>query len=330
MLTLSKTRKAFTMLELIMVMVILGIVASISASAIANVYGTYISQRAIHDASIKTELAVNQLANRLTYRMRDTLLARKPGSLGTVAGTDFFPARSVPLAKRNIYNALEWISYDNDTFSNTQIPGWSGYCDLNASSFSNLSTPGSTPSTLLQPTHYGTWWKTGLRFMTNNYAETNTSVAQTFTYSESCLYSKYFSSTGCMFPSIKYANNIYFFSGGLRRKSTTSTPSPIRLGGNLVYNEFYQLARSAFAVVPVPSTPKEINGIPVFDLVLYWGYQPWWGDDYTKGKSSTLIKNVSVFRFKKETSAIRIKICSVEQIGKTEQISICKEKAIIR
>jgi len=328
MFLLSKTRKAFTMLELIMVMVILGIVASISASAIANVYGTYISQRAIHDASIKTELAVNQLANRLTYRMRDTLLARKPGSLGTVAGTDFFPARSVPVAKRNKFNALEWISYDNDTFSNTQIPGWSGYCDLNASTFSNLSTPGSTPSTLLQPTHYGAWWKTALRFMTNNYAET---PIQTFSYNESCLYSNFFTPPGCMFPSIKYSNNILFYGGGLRRNPFGSNPpAPNRLGGNLVYNEFYQLARSAFAVVPVPSTPKKINGIPVFDLVLYWGYQPWWGDDYTKGKSSTLIKNVSVFRFKKETSAIRIKICSVEQIGKTEQISICKEKAIIR
>jgi prepilin-type N-terminal cleavage/methylation domain-containing protein len=330
MFLLSKTRKAFTMLELIMVMVILGIVASISASAIANVYETYISQRAIHDASLKTELAVNQLANRLTYRISGTLLARKPGSLGTVTGTDFFPAQSVPVSQRNTFNALEWIAYDNDTFSATQIPGWSGYCDLNASSLTTLSTPGSTSSNLLQSSHYGAWWKTGLRFMTNNYAVIPAPAAQTFTYNENCLYSDSFRANGCMFPAVKMNNNIFFFSSRHRRKPPTSTPPSLAagLGGTLVYNEFYQLAQSAFAVVPI--SKGSINGIPVFDLVLYWGYQPWWGDNYTMGKSSTLIKNVSVFRFKKETSAIRIKICSVEQIGTTDQISICKEKAVIR
>lgn len=317
---LHRTQKAFTLLEVVMVMVILGIVASISSSAIVNVYGSYISQRAVHDASLKTELAINQLANRLAYRMDRTLLARRPGNTGTVAGTDFFPARSVPVAQRDTFNALEWISYDNDTFDATQTPGWSGYIDIVASlPDGNPFSPGATASTQLS--HYGNWQRTGMRFMTANYA----GAAIPFTYDETCLYSD-FMANGCMLRAVPSGNRILLFPGGIR-----SAP-PAGLAGNLIYSEFYQIARSAFAVVPTAKAAPDntINGIPVFDLVLHWGYQPWWGDNYTDGTRSTLIENVSVFRFKKETNAIRIKICSIEQIGENDQISICKEKAVIR
>jgi len=59
-------RRGFSMLELIFVIVILGIVSSIGAEIIANVYESYIVQRAQHRASIKTELAAIQIANRPT------------------------------------------------------------------------------------------------------------------------------------------------------------------------------------------------------------------------------------------------------------------------
>ncbi|MCW8821398.1 MAG: prepilin-type N-terminal cleavage/methylation domain-containing protein, partial [Sulfurovum sp.] len=60
-------RTAFSMLELIFVIIILGIVSSIGAEIIAQVYESYIVQRATHRSSIKTELAATQIANRLTY-----------------------------------------------------------------------------------------------------------------------------------------------------------------------------------------------------------------------------------------------------------------------
>ena len=69
MITLLKEKKGFTFVELIFVIIILGIISSIGSSAIVQTYQSYIMQRSVHSASINTELAINQLANRLTYRM---------------------------------------------------------------------------------------------------------------------------------------------------------------------------------------------------------------------------------------------------------------------
>jgi len=66
---MKQSKKAFSMLELVFVIAILGIVASISSSVIVQVYESYIMQRAVHNASIDTELAINQITNRLTYRI---------------------------------------------------------------------------------------------------------------------------------------------------------------------------------------------------------------------------------------------------------------------
>lgn len=47
------------MIELIFVIVVLGIVASIGSSIIAKVFDTYISQKAVSTSSIKTEIAAD-------------------------------------------------------------------------------------------------------------------------------------------------------------------------------------------------------------------------------------------------------------------------------
>jgi len=50
-------RYAFSMIELIFVIVVLGIVASVGSSIIVKVFDTYISQKAVSTSSIKTEIA---------------------------------------------------------------------------------------------------------------------------------------------------------------------------------------------------------------------------------------------------------------------------------
>ena len=119
--TFSSFRPALTMLELVLVIVILGIVSSIGASAIANVYESYIVQRAVHNASNKAELAAMQIANRLTYRISSSVIGRT-----TATGT-LLPLEQVP---DDSYKVLEWIAYDNDSFSAQTTPGWSGYCNV--------------------------------------------------------------------------------------------------------------------------------------------------------------------------------------------------------
>lgn len=143
-----KNRLAFSMLELVFVIVILGIVASIGSETIAKVYESYIVQRGQHRASIKTQLAINQIANRLRYAI--------PGSvIRKVSKTGGFEFLSEPMsldATGEGYTVLQWVAYDGDSFEavtsnattgTARRPGWSGFCDLDASSSTNIATPAS-------------------------------------------------------------------------------------------------------------------------------------------------------------------------------------------
>ena len=141
---IQRLRQGFSMLELVMVIVVLGIVSSIGAEIIANVYEGYIVQRAQHRASIKTEIVATQIANRLAYAIPGTVVRKTSAALGLDAGTDInMPA---PIATNP--NVLQWVGADMDSFnaitSNADtLPGWSGFCDFDASTTASISTPGS-------------------------------------------------------------------------------------------------------------------------------------------------------------------------------------------
>ncbi len=139
------SRKGFTLLELIFVIVILGIVASIGSELIARVYQQYIVQRAQHRASIKTELAAIQIANRLESAIPGTVI-RRIGIGGTPEGIN---DPMVLDSSGASYSVLQWVGADMDSFNaydsvNKKV-GWSGFCDLdsNLTTGTDILTPGS-------------------------------------------------------------------------------------------------------------------------------------------------------------------------------------------
>ncbi len=134
---------AFSMLELIFVIVILGIVASIGSEMIVRVYEQYIVQRAEHRATLKTELAATQIANRLASAIPGTVVRRNAVSGGTIEGINDF--MNLP---SDDYIALQWVGADIESFNYTTgtvhyTPGWSGFCDISASTGHIIKTPGS-------------------------------------------------------------------------------------------------------------------------------------------------------------------------------------------
>ncbi len=142
---LKKLTPAFSMLELVFVITILGIVASIGAEMIAKVYEGYIVQRAEHKATMKTELAATQIANRLASSIPGTVIRRltKTGAFEEITDDMLLDPTG------NTYTVLQWVGSDTDSFTATNPPGWSGFIDIDdpTNTTNQLSTPGSALGT---------------------------------------------------------------------------------------------------------------------------------------------------------------------------------------
>jgi len=136
MTRIKEKRNAFTMVELIFVIIVLGIVSSVGAEIISKVIQQYIIQRAQHRGSIKAELAAQQIANRFSdaisgtvYRIKNDDSYESIASSLTVSGDQ--------------YKGIQWVGADSESFSTASTPGWSGFCDLDDSNKSTLNTDGS-------------------------------------------------------------------------------------------------------------------------------------------------------------------------------------------
>lgn len=303
-------RSAFTLLEIIFVIVILGIVASIGTQIIVQVYERYITQKAIHNSSLKTELAATQLANRLAYSIPSAVIAREDDNR-------FYGTAAIP--DNSDANILEWIGYDADSFGSifnaNRRPIWSGYCDTAASTKNAISTPGSRLRKL----------NTVVRHLSGS----NTRMFDgAILFPDITPHSVGFSETD------RNDTRIHSIAG-----RTGNTILNLDLVPNArTIHEHYKLAWTAYAVVPtqLDEATLKARGFKttdeIFDLTLYYDYQPWDGEKYSDAgvKSQLLITNVSVFRFTGSADSIRIKICQRETTGGTHTINSCKEKAVIR
>ena len=319
--SLASFRRAFTMLELVFVIVILGIVASISASIIAQVYESYIVQRALYRTSAKAEIAAMQIANRLTYRISSAVIGRK------LDGT-YLPLDQVP---DETYKILEWIGYDNDSFTagdmssgatlTQRVPGWSGFCDVNSSATTRttVSTPGSDLNKA-----------SAIIGKLSNSSKTISNAAIVFAGHEYNTTKNYiancmgFTDNSCISPITT---------------PVTATTMTLSDNNSKVMTDQYKLAWTAYAIVPTQVTGTALTGRgfkstdTIYDLKLYYNYQPWStnaASSYADAASnSTLVTNVKSFRFVGKGDTIRFKICVAEAIG-DGNITSCKEKAVIR
>jgi prepilin-type N-terminal cleavage/methylation domain-containing protein len=324
MIQTLRHKKAFSMIEVVFVIVVLGIVASIGSQIIVQVYESYIMQRAVHRSHIKTELAITQLVNRLTYSIPRTVIARKDG-----ADADFLPIESIPAGDLD-HTTLEWIGYDNDGFSAVgtspttgakRRPAWSGYADVIASSKDLISTPGSRLD--------------ALNTIINNLSKNASGTTNSGIANSAILFPDTYDTYTVGYAGGISAENIHPVLSGT---DTTLTLDPIDANESRTVKEHYKLAWTAYAVVPVALTEAELHdrgfddidvGDGLWDLRLYYDYQPWEGERYSNGKNRILIRNVSVFNFTGSGSSIRLKICQRENIGGIT-INSCKEKAVIR
>lgn len=303
-------KKAFSLIEVIFVLVILGIVASISSQIIVQVYENYITQRAVYNVSTKTELAINQIVNRLTYSVIDSAIAKDPNN-----SANFKLLTELSTAPDENLTVLEWVGYDNDSFAAGSVPYWSGVAYYNTATKSLFETPGSDlnmTNAIIDNLSNGDVKLDGT-------AQSPAVVFQprtgTDTFNGECMGLVDTNGSGSTNKTCIYAvteNNATSFRFDDVNKSKIIT-------------ERYQLAWSAYALVPT----LQPNGL--YNLDLHYNYQPWEGETYDNNATiKTLLTNVSVFKFTQSGGIIQVKLCATENIGQDYNISTCKEKAIIR
>ncbi len=304
-----KRKQAFTMIELIIVIVIMGVLAKYGVDFMAQAYRNYINQHLMAKLQSSSSIAAEFIASRLKDRVRDSIIIRK--------SSDFDDFRSLEGYDGNgSYDILEWVEYDIDSF---RAGAWSGIIDqMYAHSTSpapdDVYTPGTDTSII------------------NNYIQTLSNNATTI--SDAAIYVK---------NSVNDIKNGYGWDGNAitdqnrtmhpitndtnvsKFKSSISGVTLSAVNENIRDDSRYYLSWTAYAVVLDTSTSE---------LWFYYDYQPWNGEKYSDSttKKKLIMRNVDTFKMIQVNEIIKLQVCATSDINFTtidgDKFAICTEKIV--
>ena len=308
-------KRAFTLLELVVVIVVLGIIAMMSFNAIMNIYSNYFQTRTVNELETQTEIALEQISKRLEHRIKPSVIARKTDGA-------FLALNDSGVNLNAEYEILEFIPYAyeifNDVPSGNKAGRYSGYADLAKSSpATGLISPGSNFSTGVVET---------IKDITCR-NETRDATCVDFENKDGGVVA--------IFSDVYYnVQDSFGYKGDITKldiakvgvKSTDGNTLEISGFDGKQISEQYHLAYTANAIVPEQSADPKDAANGVFDLNLYYDYRPWMGEKYKKnGEKATLAKNVTRFVFTEKNGVIVLKLC---MRAKNSEITICKSKAV--
>ncbi len=290
-----KNRLAFTMVEMVFVIVILGIVAAIGSSIISKIYQSYIYSRSINELQTKTELALMQISKFLSYRIKNSVIARR-------TRIDFKALNDA----NGSYTILEWIGYNNEGFEgNGTNPGWSGFVDLDSpeTNQTQIKTSGSELSLAEQNIY-------ALSNGEVNLSSPNSSAAIIFDgLPNDFNVSKYGWDDGT-----SHRNHDYVFRVD---RNGSDVLKFIDKNATTVY-EHYKLTWSAYAIVPEGKKGDK-------NLTFYYNFRPWMDENDTNGSHAVLMEHVTTFRFRQTGETMRLKLC-VKNPNAND--TFCKEEVV--
>ena len=309
-------KRAFTLLELVVVIVVLGIIAMMSFNAIMNIYSNYFQTRTVNELETQTEIALEQISKRLEHRIKPSVIARKTDGA-------FLALNDSGVNLNAEYEILEFIPYAyeifNDVPSGNKAGRYSGYVDLAKSSpATGLISPGSNFSTEVVETIKDLTCREDTNATCVDFKNKDGGVVAIF----SDVYYNVQSSFG-------YSNGTVPVSLDIAKVGVKSTDgNTLEISGfdGKQISEQYHLAYTANAIVPEQSADPKDAANGVFDLNLYYDYRPWMGEKYKQnGEKATLAKNVTRFVFTEKNGVIVLKLC---MRAKNSEITICKSKAV--
>ena len=318
-------KRAFTLLELVVVIVVLGIIAMMSFNAIMNIYSNYFQTRTVNELETQTEIALEQISKRLEHRIKPSVIARKTDG-------EFLALNDNRVNLDANYEILEFIPYAYEIFNDVisldtndhvieqggKAGRYSGYADLAKSlPATGLISPGSNFTTGVVETIKDLTCREDTSATCVDFKNKDGGVVAIF----SDVYYNVQSSFG-------YSNGTVPVSLDIAKVGVKSTDGDtLEISGfdGKQISEQYHLAYTANAIVPEQSADPKDAANGVFDLNLYYDYRPWMGQGYKNGEKATLAKNVTRFVFTEKNGVIVLKLC---MRAKNSEITICKSKAV--
>mgnify|MGYP000926211200 FL=1 len=321
-------KRAFTLLELVVVIVVLGIIAMMSFNAIMNIYSNYFQTRTVNELETQTEITLEQISKRLEHRIKPSVIARKTdgeflalNDSGVNLNAEYEILEFIPYAYEIFNDVISLDANDNVIEQGGKAGRYSGYADLAKSSpATGLISPGSNFTTGVVETIKDLTCKDDTRnSKCVDFENKDGGVVAIF-------YDVYYDVQNSF--GYKGISNLDIAKVGVKGGQSGLNGDTLEISGfaNKQISEQYHLAYTANAIVPEQSADPKDTANGVFDLNLYYDYRPWMGEKYKpNGEKATLAKNVTRFVFTEKNGVIVLKLC---MRAKNSEITICKSKAV--
>jgi prepilin-type N-terminal cleavage/methylation domain-containing protein len=317
-------KRAFTFLELIIVIVILGIVTTISMEIIQKSIKDYLIQKEMNKLTVDLDNILDIMTIQLEHRIKNSVIASEMDKDGNPTG-NYISLSDLSNKNKGKYTVLEFLTYSPYSRigvykDGTYYPGWSSFVDLKRTNVYmndqyDIYTPDSN-FTLVQNIDgklFKRWGVNGYNDVFGNkldvliFGGSNGRGAINTIYNS---YGWYGSNADKVFKIKKLTDSKI----NIKALTTTNLTN--------VY-EGYFISNGATAFVPLKSGNK-------YKLILKTNYFPWNGDTYKDGNKTVLADNVTNFNFKKESNGIRIYLCLTSNIVELNDynLTLCKERII--
>lgn len=303
------------MMELIFVIVILGIIAGGTFIQISTIYEDMIQKQGSSELESETKVTIEQLASRLGSS--GSIIKSLVGLTG-LDGTGCYIIDDTVDINTSKAQIAAWIGKSDESnigLWDTTISdyrGWSGFVDVNGSSFSSIATPGSKLD-------FAEIVLDDLTGQTNSFSQASNSPIALYFAEE---YTQLPPSTTCG-------------DFGLDTAHTPTKMHKVKRNGvdkmdfenppvSEISNE-YSLSHSAYAI-----KLENIDPITKIGVLKLYSFRPWLGESAThaNAKVYTLGKNIKEVVIQNYSGLIRINVVAEKIMPGGYPITIRKEKSV--
>lgn len=311
---MNNFRRAFTMIELIMVIVILGIVGMIVTEVLAQAYKGAFYQQKYAEREVELERVLSIIEKRLKDALVDSIVL-----------LDGAPACQA-IANQDIANdyTVAFIAVDRDSMNGL----WDGNRSKNG--WSEQGSVGLVTGV------------TVLDSLDANFNVSQNIIPEVYpgkTIADAAVY---------RYPLISNVCTDFGWTGATSNALSTvaySSPTRLQISGapGLNSQQTYRFAASAYAFKRIPGATVSGDGT----LMMYSNFQPWLTETYSNGDPSVVAENVSHFAIRLDSGSAhsisgnpsltgafyRINVCmkvvsDTDDTINTAQDQICKEKSV--